>query len=137
MGAARRSPRRRFDVCPVRLQKRTQVRLPLSAIEKLLIASRLLLGSTCAAGFAAHSMNDQNGGGGGCFGFGPNARAVSRCGRLTLDRASCRAFFGSPICLYCGLISAARNATTSSISASVSASGCMSLSSQGTLLGGA
>jgi hypothetical protein len=29
-----------------------------------------------------------NGGGGGCFGFWPNARPVSRCGRLTLDRAS-------------------------------------------------
>src|SRR6516162_2257712 len=54
------------------------------------------LGSTWVAGFAAHSMNDQNGGGCGCFGFGPNARAVSRCGRLTLDRASCRAYSWSP-----------------------------------------
>src|SRR5215831_16664971 len=57
-----------------------------SAIEKLLTASSLHLGSMWVAGFAAHSMNDQNGGGGGCFGFGPNARAVSRCGRLTLDK---------------------------------------------------
>src|ERR1700757_208952 len=31
----------------------------------------------------------QNGGGAGCTGFGPNARAVSRCGRLILDIASC------------------------------------------------
>jgi hypothetical protein len=30
----------------------------------------------------------QNGGAFGCIGFGPKARAVSRCGRLTLDRAS-------------------------------------------------
>src|SRR6516225_1166343 len=84
-----------------------------SAIEKLLTASSLHLGSTWVAGFAAHSMNDQNGGGGGCFGFGPNARAVSRCGRLTLDRASCRAYSWSPSFLYCGLVSEARNATRS------------------------
>src|SRR6516165_1083869 len=102
-----------------------------NAIEKLLTASSLHLGSMLVAGFAAHSMNDQNGGGGGCFGLGPNARAVSRCGRLTLDTASCRAYSWLPICLYCRLVSAARNATTSSISPSVSASGCMSLSSQG------
>src|SRR5262249_59232253 len=62
-----------------------------SAIEKLLTGLTLDLGSTWVAGFAARSMNDQNGGGGGCFGFGPNARAVSRCGRLHLDRARCRA----------------------------------------------
>src|SRR5262245_18318123 len=104
-----------------------------SAIEKLLTLT-LDLGSTWVAGFAAHSMNDQNGGGGGCFGFGPNARAVSRCGRLTLDRASCRAYSWLPICLYCGLVSAARNATTSSISGSVSASGWISLSSQGSVI---
>ena len=47
----------------------------------------------------------------GCFGLGPNARCVSRCGRLTLDRASCRAYSWSPSSLYCGLVSEARNAT--------------------------
>src|SRR6266851_5451865 len=53
---------------------------------------------------------NQNGGGFGCGGFGPKARAVSRCGRLTLERASCRAYSLSPSSLYCGLVSAARNA---------------------------
>src|SRR5205807_7721829 len=76
----------------------------------------------------------QRGGGGGCFGFGPNARSVSRCGRLTLDLASCRAYSWSPTSLYWGLVSEARNATTSSISDSVSANGCMSLSSQGSAI---
>jgi hypothetical protein len=36
----------------------------------------------------AISQHTQRGGGDGCFGFGPNARVVSRCGRLTLDRAN-------------------------------------------------
>src|ERR1700746_3180207 len=73
----------------------------------------------------------QNGCGAGCTGFGPNARVVSRCGRLILDMASCRAYSRSLTSLYCGLVSEARNATTSSISDSDSANGCMSLSSQG------
>src|ERR1700746_420436 len=76
----------------------------------------------------------QNGGGAGCTGFGPNARAVSRCGRLVLDMASCRAYSRSLISLYCGLVSDARNATTASISDSDSANGCMSLSSQGSVI---
>src|SRR5271169_5305595 len=76
---------------------------------------------------------NQNGGGFGCEGFGPNARAMSRWGRSTLERASCRAYSWSPTFLYCGLVSDARNATTSSISDSVSANGCMSSSSQGSL----
>src|SRR4030081_1719812 len=39
---------------------------------------------------------NQNGGGFGRGGFGPKARAVSRCWRLTLERASCRAYSMSP-----------------------------------------
>src|ERR1700722_6046042 len=80
------------------------------------------------------SLNNQSGGGGGCFGFGPNARAVFRCARFTFDRASWLAYSRSPNSLYWGLVSEARNATTSSISGSVSANGCMSLSSQGLLI---
>src|SRR5215475_12967204 len=45
------------------------------------------------------AMNDQNGGG-GCFGFGANARAVSRCGRFTFDIPSWRAYSWSPAFLY-------------------------------------
>src|SRR6266478_1849810 len=77
--------------------------------------------------------SDQSGGGVGRGGFGPKARAVSRCGRLTLERASCRAYSLSPSSLYCGLVSDARNATRSSISGSVSASGCISSSSHGSV----
>jgi len=65
-------------------------------------------------------------GGSGCFGFGPKALAISRWWRLTLDRASCRAYCWSPMAFYCGLVSEARNATTSSIGGSVNVSGCMS-----------
>src|SRR6185312_5211404 len=75
-----------------------------------------------------------SGGGGGCFGFEPKARAVSRCGRLALAIASCRAYSWSPSSLYCGLVSDTRSATRSSISDSVSANGCMSSSSHGSLI---
>ena len=72
---------------------------------------------------AIFACDDQSGGGLGRGGFGPKARAVSRCGRLVLDRASCRAYSFSPSSLYCGFVSDARKATRSSISGSVSASG--------------
>ena len=47
---------------------------------------------------AIFACDDQSGGGlPGRGGFGPKARAgVFRCGRLVLDRASCRAVFPSP-----------------------------------------
>jgi hypothetical protein len=93
--------------------------------------SKCRSGNPCGARVLAISTNNQSGGGGGCFGFGANARPVSRCGRFTLDVASCRAYSWSPTSLYCGLVSEARNVTTSSISDSDSANGCMSLSSQG------
>src|SRR5205823_4986627 len=57
------------------------------------LVARLQLGSQV--------LGIQRGGGGGCFGFGPNARSVSRCGRLTFDIASCRAYSWSPTSLYC------------------------------------
>ena len=107
-----------------------------SRTERLINPRLIRLGSfrsliRCGSTRTSRDGSHQSGGGGGCFGFGPNARAVSRCGRLTLDRASCRAYSRSPSSLYCGLVSEARNATTSSISGSVSANGCMSLSSHG------
>jgi len=73
------------------------------------------------------------GGGFGCDGFGPKARAVSRCGRSTLDNASCRAYSRSPASLYDEVVSAAINATRSSISGSVMASGWISSSSHGSV----
>jgi hypothetical protein len=50
--------------------------------------SRLRIGSNSDHSFRQISPNNQSGGGGGCFGLAPNARAVSRCGRLALDRAN-------------------------------------------------
>src|SRR5258708_7870531 len=58
----------------------------------------------CFRRILAISTNNQSGGGGGCFGFGPNARPVSRCGRSTLDVASCRAYSWSLTSLYGGAI---------------------------------
>src|SRR5215468_4090240 len=46
------------------------------------------LAPAATRGVLAVSPNNQRGGGGGCLGFGPNARPVSRCGRFPLDRAS-------------------------------------------------
>ena len=94
----------------------------------------LTLDANWIAEFPAISTNNHNGGAGGCVGFGPKARAVSRCGRLTFDIARCRAYSSSPTSLYCGLVSEARNATSSSISGSVSAKGCMSSSSHGSVI---
>src|ERR1700761_1505541 len=73
----------------------------------------------------------QNGGGFGCVGFGPKARVVSRCGRLTFATASCRAYSWSPNDLYWELVSDARKATSTPISGAVNAKGWMSASSHG------
>src|SRR6266436_4099864 len=93
---------------------------------------RSFWGDAFLAQGGSHELH-QNGGGFGHGGFGPKARAVSRCVRFTLERASCRAYSLSPSSLYCGLVSDARNATRSSISGSVSASGCISSSSHGSV----
>ena len=75
------------------------------------VTARRLLGHYCRA---FSEVARQNGGGFGRGGFGPKARAVSRCGRPTLDRASCRAYSLSPSSLYWGLVSDAIKATRSS-----------------------
>src|SRR5438132_14092225 len=88
-------------------------------IAVLVVTGFLSTECACELGGGDPTIN-QNGGGGGCDGFGPNARDGSRCGRFTLDIASCRAYSWSPISLYCGLVSEATNATTLSISSSES-----------------
>src|SRR4051812_44388355 len=78
--------------------------------------------------FLTGKDKDQGLGGLGRGGFGPKALPVSRWGRLVRDNSRCRANSLIPCSLYSGLVSEARNATRSSISPSVRASGWMSWS---------
>src|SRR6516164_10406537 len=96
------------------------------------LLSRLLEARPGSPG-CGDTMSNQNGGGFGCDGLGPKARAVSRWGRVTLDAVSCRIYSLFPTSLYCGLVREARKATRSSISDSVSAKGWMSSSSHGSV----